>query len=199
MKIMKLAACITTMLVLTHVNAANAAMTVPFGWYLETNQGESIANSKSYPGSSIDRKGYGYNFDGGYKFNPWFSAEIGYSGFANTVIKNSAGAQAAKDEHYSYDISGKLMLPVGGTGAELFGKLGVARVNSNVKVNYANAALNNLTYQSGVHDTTGVYLAAGADYGITPHVLVNVEGACSRGNNKTGNLYLYSGGLSYIF
>jgi hypothetical protein len=183
----------------TQVNYAHAAMTVPFGWYIGTNQGVSRAYNKYYPGSSIQRTGYGLSVEGGYKFNLYLAGEVGYSHFAATNIKNSAGNQAASDSHYSLDLAGKLMLPVGDTGAAVYGKVGVARVKSNLGINEANAALNHLTYTAGSSLAVGVYAAAGVEYSITPHILVNGQWARSQGNHYTGNMNLTSLGLSYIF
>jgi hypothetical protein len=183
----------------THVNSANAAMTVPFGWYVGTNQGVSRAYNKYYPGGSIQRTGYGFSIDGGYRINLFLAGEIGYSHFAATNINNSAGNQAASDSHYSFDLAGKLILPIGNTGAELYGKLGVARVKSNLGVNAANAAVNHLAFTAGSSCATGVYAAAGAEYSITSHFLANLQWARSQGNRYTGNMNLSSLGLAYIF
>jgi hypothetical protein len=196
-KLNQLVAFVTGTIVFLTAQCALAAMPVPYGWYAEANLGDSKAWNKPYPGS-VQRTGFGYNFDGGYKFNTFVAGEVGISEYAPTRIKNSAGQQAAKDTHYSYDIAGKIMLPFGGLGVEAFGKLGVTRISSDETVNAANAALDGLVFYPGTHYVTGIYMAAGADYANTHHLLVNLQWARARGSNKTGNLDLYSGGLSYI-
>jgi opacity protein-like surface antigen len=183
----------------TSVTAAYASMTVPFGLYIGTNQGISRAYNKSYPGSSIKHTGYGFSLEAGYRINLYIAGEIGYSHFAPTTINNSVGNQAASDSHYAFDLAGKLILPIGNTGAEVYGKVGVARVKSNLGVNAANAAVNNLSYTPGSSCATGVYAAGGAEYAITPHFSANLQWARSQGNRYTGNMNLSSLGLSYIF
>ncbi len=183
----------------TPVTTVYASMTVPFGWYVGTNQGISRAYNKSYPGSSVKHTGYGFSFEGGYRINLYLAGEVGYSHYAATQINNSAGNQAASDSHYAFDLAGKLILPFGNTGAELYGKAGVARVKSNLGVNAANAALNHLTYTPGSSCATGVYAAGGVEYAIIPHLLVNLQWARAQGNKYTGNMNLSSLGLSYIF
>lgn len=179
---------------------AFAAVPVPFGWYLETNFGQAKPLHKNYPGTINNSTEFGFNFNGGYKFNPFISGELGYTNYGNTRIDNSFGNQAAKDSRYAFDIAAKLTLPVWGTGAEIFGKIGAARLVSDLNENDYNAAVSNLVFNTGVHSSIGLYGGAGADFGITQHILANVQWAVSHGNGRTGGmLNLYSGGLSYIF
>src|SRR5437868_3492213 len=86
----------------TQVFADN--MSVPSGWYLEGNIGGSHLSGKSYPGNS-STSGLAGSVDVGYKFMPYLGTEIGYTHYANTTIKNSAGTKAATDRFYSYDIA----------------------------------------------------------------------------------------------
>jgi OOP family OmpA-OmpF porin len=178
---------------------ATAAIVVPYGWYLEANVGASNASDKTYPGN-VDNTGLGESLNLGYKFTPFVAGEVGYANYANSRIKTaSAGTHVAKDRHYSYEIAGKLMLPIGTTGAEVFGKLGVGRINSNVTVMDANAAAAaGYSFNAGTHSANGLYLGAGADYAITPNLLVNGQWARQKGSNNTGDLDLYSLGLAYI-
>jgi hypothetical protein len=178
--------------------AAFAAMPLPFGWYIEGNLGESYATSKSYPTpSTLKKNGFGGNINGGYKFNPFFAGEIGVTDYAETRINNAAGELAAKDQHYSYDITSKIMLPVGTSGVELFGKIGAARSNSDVTV-YQAASLNNLVFNNGSHYSTNFYFGAGVDYAILTHLVANLQWAQAQGSNMVGNSNLYSAGLSWI-
>lgn len=181
-------------------SSAAAAISVPYGWYAEANVGESSAQGKSYPGNDISAKGFGWNANGGYKFSPFFETEVGFTRYATTYIKNRFGTNTAKDQHYSYDVAGKVLLPVGTTGAEFFGKLGVARINSNVTVmNAGAAALNGMVFNTGTHTSTAPYFGAGADYAVLTSLFLNAQWMRANGNNKTGTLDLYSIGVSYIF
>jgi opacity protein-like surface antigen len=180
-------------------SVAIAAMPVPFGWYIEGNVGEAKPLHKYYPGTIKNTHEIGFNFNGGYKFNPFVSGEVGYTNYGATRIDNSFGNQAAKDCRIAFDIAAKLSLPIWGTGAEIFGKLGAGRLMTDLNTNDYNATVNNLQFNTGTHSATGLYAGAGADYSITTHILVNAQWALARGNGRTGDLNLYSGGLSYIF
>lgn len=183
---------------LGYVATASAAIVVPYGWYLEANVGESNASDKTYPGN-VSNTGLGESLNLGYKFTTFVAGEIGFANYANTRVKNPAGTNVAKDRHYSYDIAGKLMLPIGATGFEVFGKLGVGRINSNVTVTDASGAYAyGYSFNAGTHSANGIYLGAGADYAITPNLLVNGQWARQKGSNNTGDLDLYSLGLAYI-
>jgi opacity protein-like surface antigen len=183
---------------LCFATSALAVVPIPFGWYLEGNAGQSRESNKSYPGS-VKNTGFGWNVDGGYKFTPFVGVEVGYTSYAQTRIQNSLGATAANDSHYSYDLAGKLMLPLAASGVEIFAKLGVARLNSYVTVINANAAaVNNMVFNTGTHTATGFYYGGGVDYSFLPNVLVNAQWARAQGSNSTGNLDLLSLGLSYI-
>ena len=177
-----------------------AAIPVPYGWYLEANAGVSQSEGKYFPGNNISTEGFGWNANAGYKLSPFFGGEIGFTDYATTYIKNSFNTNVANDSHYSYDVAGKVMLPIGSTGAEVFGKLGIARINSNVTVtNYGAAALNSLTFNTGTHTATAPYFGAGADYAVLTNMFINVQWMRAKGNINTGTLDLYSLGVSYIF
>jgi len=91
-------------------------------------------------------------------------------------------------------------MPIGTTGAEVFVKAGISRIQSNLTVtNYPAAAAGGLTFNSGTHISTGVYMGAGAEYSVTPNLLVNLQWARAKGSSKTGDGNLYSGGVAYIF
>ena len=187
-----------SLVVLSMATLTKAAVAVPYGWYVEGNVGKSNASNKSFAGV-VKNTGLGESINLGYKFTTFVAGEIGVANYANTRIESSTGANVAKDRHYSYDIAGKLMLPIGGTGAEVFGKLGIGRINSKVTVtNPSLAAANAYVFNAGTHSANGLYLGAGADYAIMPNVLVNAQWARQRGSNNTGNLDLYSVGLAYI-
>lgn len=188
-------------LTLGWANLASAAVPVPYGWYLEGNVGVSKEQNKKYPGpGTVKNTGFGWNVNAGYKFTPFVAAEIGYTHYADALIKNSAGTQAARDKHFSYDIAAKLMLPIAASGLELFAKVGAVRMNSNVTVtNAAAAAVNGLTFNTGTHTATNIYYGGGAEYAFTPYLLANAQWVRAKGSRATGDGDLYSLGLSYLF
>ena len=182
------------------LTSAMAAAPLPMGWYLELNGGRSKVTNVSYaPGSSLSNSGIGWNLNGGYKFMPFCAAELGYTQYASTSSKIN-GVKIATATYYSYDLALKPILPVSDTGAELFAKLGIAYLNSNVKAaNASYASANGITVSTGSHNTTRYYFGLGADYYFIPAAAVNLQWQRAQGNNQTGNLNLYSIGLSYLF
>jgi opacity protein-like surface antigen len=177
---------------------AFAVMSVPCGWYLEGSGGSTHLSNISYPGN-VSSSGIGGNANLGYKFMPYFAAEMGYTLYANTNIKNGANTTAGTVKYYSYDLAGKGILPIAGSGFEAFGKLGVERLNAHVSLNNATAA-NQIGLTSSQHSATGLYLGAGAQYYFMPEMAVVAEWARAIGSsNGTGTMDLYSLGVSFIF
>jgi opacity protein-like surface antigen len=173
-----------------------AIMSVPSGWYLEGNFGSTNLNNKSYPGSA-NTSGIGGNANLGYKLMPFLAGEIGYTRYANTTIKGTAGNTAGTDIHYSYDLAARGILPVADTGVELFAKAGIERVNSHVSLENGDAA-SSIGLSSSQHSATGLYVGAGVQYSLMPEWALNVQWQQARGNSSTGTLNLFSGGVSFI-
>lgn len=174
--------------------SAIAAVAIPSGWYLEGNVGKSKESGKSYgTGFNDSSSGAGGSVFGGFKFIPYFAAEVGYTYYADTTIK-SGGNKVATDKHYSYDIAAKAILPVYDSGFDLFAKLGIANVHSSVtKTNSASSI------STGSNNASSLYYGLGTDYSITPNIAVNLQWARAQGSNSTGTLDLYSVGLAYLF
>jgi hypothetical protein len=172
-------------------------MSLPYGWYLEGNGGSSHTSNTNYPGSTSS-SGVGGNANLGYKFMPFFATEIGYTQYANTSIKNGAGTKAATVKNYSYDLSGKGILPVGSSPFELFAKLGVARVSAKTSIN-SSAAAAGLGLTSSNHSATGLYYGIGADYSLLTALQLVAQWQRAQGNSTTGNLDLFSAGITFIF
>lgn len=176
-----------------------ADVSLPAGWYIEGNIGESKATSKTYPGvSSKKNTGKGWNVNVGYKFMPYLGLEAGFARYAPTRL-NSPLETVARDSHTAYDVAGKAILPIACSGLELFAKLGVARIHSQVGVIDANgAAVYGLTFNTSSQSSTGLYAGGGAEYSFSPNIAANVQWNIAKGNSKTGNLQLLTAGLSYI-
>ncbi len=176
----------------------NAAMPVPFGWYLEGNLGKSYTN-KIFPGR-VQNTGLGWNVNGGYKFTQYVAVDVGLTRYAQARVQTFQGTTVATDSHYSYDIAGKFILPLAHSGAEIFGKLGIARINSYTSLtNQGAAQAQGFVFNTGVHSSSGAYFGAGADFAVTPNILTNVQWMRVTGSRATGRADLASAGLSYIF
>lgn len=177
--------------------SALASPSVPDGWYVEGNLGSSRANNVDYgSNTSANSSGFGWNVNGGYKFLPYFGAEAGYTQYAQNDV-TSSGIKVANVSHYSYDLAGRAILPVGDYGFELFGKLGVARAHSHV-ANSASVPGVVVSY-TGTNNNTCAYFGLGADYNFIPSLAAVVQWNRARASNSIGNLDLYSIGLQYIF
>src|SRR3990167_1843033 len=187
---------ISGMTALSLATPAFAVLPAPFGWYVDGNLGISKLSDDNYTGST-DSSGYGGSVDFGYKFMPYFTTELGYTRYANIDIKNSAGTKAAKVQNDSLYLAGKGIVPVEGWGFELFGKLGIQRLNSRVTISDSASAAS-LGITSSRHKKTGLYVGAGGEYYFMPEVAVLVQWARSIGDNTTGTLDLYSIGLSLM-
>jgi len=181
---------------LSLTSLAHAVVSVPYGWYIDANAGSTHLSNVNYPGSSSS-SGLGGNVDVGYKFMPYFGAELGYTLYANSSIKTGAGTKAATVKHYSYDAAAKGILPISCSGFELFAKVGIDRVVSSNSISNA-AAASSIGISSGSHSATGLYLAAGASYFFIPEMAIVVQWARAQGNSSSGNLDLLSGGLTFI-
>lgn len=199
-RIRKVPFILTGVAALSFAELALAEASVPVGWYLEANLGASKISNVSYaPNTSISSAGLGWSLNGGYKFIPYFAAEIGYTSYANSTI-NFNGSKVGKDQVQSYDVAGKAIMPVQDTGAEIFAKLGVARAKSNVTAtNAALLAANSETLNTGRHNSTDLYFGLGGDYAFMPNMAANLQWNRVDGTNKTGNLDLFSLGLTYLF
>ena len=198
--IKKIIVILTGMAALGFTGLAMAEVPMPMGWYLEGNLGGSKISNVSYAANtSIASTGLGWSLNGGYKFIPYFAAEIGYTSYANGTI-NFNGSKVGKDQAQSYDVAGKAIMPVQDTGVEIFAKLGVARAKSQVTA--TNAALlagSGETLNTGRHNPTDLYFGLGGDYAFMPNMAANLQWNRVDGTNKTGNLDLFSLGLTYMF
>ena len=180
--------------------SASAAMPLPIGWYAEANVGTSKQSNENYGTNlSTSSSGFAGNVNLGYKFMPYFGVELGGTRYAKTKIKSN-GSTVANDNHYSYDIAGKGILPISDSGAAFFAKVGVSRINSHVVISDPTTMNNNgSSVNSGSRAVTGAYFGLGGEYNYMANSAVNLQWARAKGNSSTGNLDLYSIGISYIF
>lgn len=195
---MKLLRAVTgTFALLLLAAPAYAVMSLPYGWYLEGNAGSTTLTEKSYPGRDSS-SGVGYNASVGYKFMPYFAMEAGYSRYAQTIIKDAAGNKAGTDNHDSYQIVGKGIIPVYESGFELFAKLGATRVASDLKIDNASVA-NSIGLGGSSHNDINIFFGFGGQYYFMPELAVVGQWQRAVGNSSTGTMGLVSGGISFIF
>ena len=181
--------------------ASTALAVVPFpsGWYIQGNAGVTKVSGTSYgAGASTTSNGPSINLIAGYKYNPFFAGEVGYTKYTDVKIKNSARTQAGTNKVVSADIAGVGILPIGVTGFELFAKLGVSLLRSKVSISDADAA-STVNISSGTHNVSNVFIGAGFDYSFCANIPINFQWQRARGDQRSGDLDLYSVGVAYIF
>lgn len=191
----------TTVAAFSAAASTMAAMAIPMGWYIEGNVGSSKSSNNNY-GSNLSggNSGTGWNINGGYKFMPYFAGEVGYTQYVKGKVKYNSTNVANDSPRYSYYLAGKGILPISDSGFDLFAKLGVARISTRVQVTNQNLLnANGVGINAGSHTATGAYFGFGGDYNFTPAFTINAQWNRAKGNSNTGNLDLYSVGLSYIF
>lgn len=175
-----------------------ATKSLPKGWYLEGNAGVATLFDTAYSGS-ISPANVGVNGNIGYKFFPFFAAEIGYTHYPEFPIKNSAGVEAGVDDrHQAFDLVGKFILPLATSGVELFAKAGIAKVYSRIYIENTSVA-SSLGLESGTKTVTNAYYGLGGQYYFMPDVALNGQWNRAKGGGSTGKTDLYSAGLSVIF
>lgn len=196
----KLLRLLSGLAALSIATPALAIMSIPYGWYLEGNLGSTHTSNTNYPGS-ISTSGIGGNANLGYKFMPYVAAEMGFTQYSNSTIKGNgifSNTKAAHIKNYSYDLAIRGIVPIAASGFEVFAKLGVERVNARVSID-SQLAATTLGISSSNHSATGLYIGVGAQYYIMPELALNVQWQRANGNSKTGNMDLFSAGISFIF
>jgi len=181
---------------ITFAGVAFADMSIPYGWYVGPNIGITKLTNKSFSGST-STSGISGSVNLGYKFMPYFAGEVGYSRYANTTAR-SGGTNVASYRYTSYDLAGKGIVPLNTSGFEVFGKLGIVRVNANVSIQDA-AAASAVGISGGSRNSTGIYLGVGGQYYFMPEMAVVLQWARASGSSQTGTLDLWTIGFSYLF
>lgn len=199
MKFCKILAVATLGIVASGVTASAVADVVaPVGWYVEGNLGQSRTSGVNYtPGTSSSTKGtgFGWNLTGGFRFMPYFAAELGYTHYADATAK-VGGVKVADDAHYALEIDGKGIMPLNDSGFELFAKLGLSAAHSHVT---SPTSVSGVTVKTGSNRSTGIYFGLGGDYMFTPSLAMILQWARSHSGGSVGNMDLYSVGISYTF
>lgn len=187
-------------------------MSVPDGWYGEANGG--VAHVSNANGET-NLNGIAYNLNLGYKIMPYAAVEAGYTKYKNSKIDGTVvtlinsvpvteSATLVEISRYSFDIAAKGILPLADSGFEAFGKLGAqhirARAASTSSLNNSISTVTGLpaNYSSSAN-ATGVYLGLGLQANIMSELAIVVQWQRAQGNNDTGNVDLFSLGVTFIF
>lgn len=175
-----------------------ACMSAASGWYLEITGGRSKHFDYDSGPLSKDTVGIAGTASVGYKFMPFFAAELGYSRYSTDKLK-FGDTTVIKNRPYSYQLVGKGIVPIANSGFEPFAKLGVTRIQDRKHVeDQTTATALGVNTSNKTH--TGLYLGAGIQYYFMPELAVLVEWTRSQGSkHSTGSFDLYSVGLSFLF
>lgn len=180
-------------------SAALAVCPLPCGWYAEGNVGSSHVSGVDYgEGVSVNTSGIGWNVNAGYKFMPYFSMDLGYTQYGTGNVKFEGVKVANITSRYSYQLVAKGILPLCDTGAQLFAKLGIARLA--VRASAVDSDVDFDGSRTTSQYATGAYYGGGGEYYFSPSFAANLQWAMANSNNNSvGNMSLLSVGLSYIF
>lgn len=164
-------------------SSALAATTSSTGAYAGGNLGYSNIDLGPGKPASTSTDGLGYNLHGGYMFNQYIGAELGYTKYADT--------DAAGGGHYSLD---SVYLAAKGVYYfqpqwSAFADLGTARMTGSIG-------------NSTNHDMA-LYLGAGLGYDVAPNFTVNVGWNYGNGGNSSiddvGDANFFYTGVDYHF
>lgn len=174
------------------IQSTDAAVPILANWYADVDAGNASIY-KTYPGSTR-QSGPTWNLDVGYKVFRYLGLEAAFTRYPNKFIKTTDGISAF-DSHYSYDVAVRGILPLWHTGLELYGKLGVGKLNSSVEVNGATST----PIFARNHYATSALLGVGAQYYLLSNLALGVQGLYASGDNITGKILFYGVGASVLF
>jgi len=181
-----------SMLTIFPCSAALALIPYPCGWYLDGSVADSQVSGRDYPTvPDVDNQySTGWNLGIGYKFMPYLGVDLSYTSYADTRLENSSDVTVAHDRHYSVNLDAKGILPIKKTGFELFAKLGVARVNSEIgNVDETTAADDDIVLNTNNEWTYGLFVGVGVDYALAQEVQVDLQWNRAYGNHNTGTQF----------
>ncbi len=163
------------------------------GW-ADTNysSGDLKGNASVSPITSagIDDTGIAGRIYGGYQFNQFWGAELGYDQFSNTEIKHINGINGlnATIKEYAIDLQGKGTIPISDSFG-LFGKAGLAYQ----KINTDNPL-------SGNPGRINPAFGAGMAYNFTPNFSVDVAwNHIQKWGGPIPSTDMFTGGVGYNF
>jgi OOP family OmpA-OmpF porin len=131
------------------------------GWYLGGAYGMTSLNldTSSLPGVNVDDSNTGFKIFGGFQFNKYLGAEVGYVDFGKFAVTSSTGDLSAT----AYTLAGVGTLPLNESFA-LFGKVGMWSWKSK-------SSAPNIEGDSG----SDVFYGAGARYNLNKNWGLTLE------------------------
>lgn len=172
-----------------------------FGAATFTQSGDSYYHhGRYYDDSTQYSAGTAMGLNLGYMFNPYVGAEVFYSDNGSFTAKFSDDAgnlQKGKLSATSYGLRVKGVLPMYDTPWSMYGKLGIASIDSKYKQIDCSGSCDN----TSPDPASGVTFAIGGSYAIMPNVTGDMElQAVSSNQNNYGNTWSSFGfGLNYSF
>ena len=159
------------------------------GLYGEINIGyskvdESISNSYKNENDGVGGSGFF-----GYKFNPYFAFEGGYSEYPDEHFDNDIKGS----QNFAVDLDFKGILPISNTGLSLFVKAGGAGVHHKL----ADDAVPPVS-GTGTHFEPALFGGFGVDFAILKNLSFNLQATGTTKNGDVPSMYLFSGGITYI-
>ena len=148
---------------------AYAEVPIAKGWYIDAAAGMTNTNSSD----GDDNNALGYNVNAGYKFIPFLGLEAGYTSYG-TSSSSFTG-------NHAIDIAVKGIIPFPEIGAEIFAKLGGAKV-----------------YPNDSDNESGLYYSFGGSYYFTSHFSGILQWSQARGGKDAGPFDLLSIGFGYL-
>ena len=159
------------------------------GIYLEGNVGYAKVKESVTNASKDNNTGFGWNVNAGYKFMPYFAAEVGFLGYPNENFGEAKGSQ-----NYAIDVAAKGILPFSDSGFSLFGKLGSAWVHHRIEPKSGYTLTNSGTYKKFT-----ALVGVGAAYAFTENFEVLLQGSATTKNGNVPSMWLGTLGVSYLF
>ena len=165
----------------------------PQGFYLGADLGYSgVKQTVSNPPATKQKNtGFGFDVLGGYSFNQYLGAELGYTEFANASYGNGITSK----NNYAIDVAAKGTMPLEG-GFSLFGKLGLASVHHKLNVP---AGTTPAVSNTGSFSRYAPYLGAGASYQVSENVAANLQVTGTTKQGPVPGMYLVAAGLTFNF
>lgn len=178
--------------------AALADNTTGQGFYAGGNVGYSSVELPLTSTANWSTNGFGYNVHGGFMFNQYVGAELGYTNYANATYDQ--GGLSGKFKAYSVDAAAKGVYHFNPLWS-VFGKLGVASLHSELDESYSSSTAS--SSKTKIVPLAGI----GAGYDVDKNLTVNagftyVNGGTDTPTNELKGLGNYSfayAGVDYHF
>lgn len=155
---------------------------------LGTSDFPNIRNAAGVQNAQVtNRNGFAGRIYGGYQFNQWFVAELGYARYAKTNVYSPQSGITRSASYNVVDLTAKGIYTFADC-VGVFAKLGVAYVNN---INF---------FPNNSKSATRPLYGIGAQYEFSPNVVADVSWTrIQKGGNLRQSADFYGVGLSYNF